>query len=43
MEATLLPLATSEVVLIPTKITLPIEDEPTQVKVVDHLTAKYAA
>ena len=43
MEATLLLLATSEVVLIPTKITLPIEDEPTQVRVVDHLTAKYAA
>ena len=43
MEATLLPLATSEVVLISTKTTLPIEDEPTQVRVIDHLTAKYAA
>ena len=43
MEATLLPLATSEVVLISTKITLPIENEPTQVRVIDHLTAKYAA
>ena len=43
MEATLLPLPTSEVVLILTKTTLLIEDEPTQVKVVDHLTAKYAA
>ena len=43
MEATLLHLTTSEVVLIFTKITLPIEDEPTQVRVVDHLTAKYVA
>ena len=43
MEATLLPLPTSEVVLILTKTTLLIDDEPTQVRVVDHLTAKYAA
>ena len=42
MEATLLPLPTSEVVLILTKTTLLIQDEPTQVRVVDHLTAKYA-
>jgi len=42
MEATLLPLATSKVVLISTKTTLLIEDEPTQVRVVDHLIAKYA-
>ena len=43
MEATLLSLATSEVVLILTKTTLLIEEELTQVRVVDHLTAKYAA
>ena len=43
MEGTLLPLPTSEVVLILTKTTLLIENEPTQVRVVDHLTAKYAA
>ena len=43
MEATLFPLTTSEVILIPTKTTLPIEDEPTQVRVVDHLATKYAA
>ena len=42
MGATLLPLATSEVILILTTTTLPIEDEPTQVRVVVHLTAKYA-
>ena len=43
MKATMLPLATSEVVLIPTKITLPTKDEPTEVRVVDHLLPKYVA
>ena len=43
MEATMLSLTTSEVVLIPIKITLPIKNERTQVRVVNHLTAKYAA
>ena len=42
MEATLFPLSTSEVVLIPTKTTLLTEEELTQVRVIDHLTAKYA-
>ena len=42
MEVTLLPLATSEVVLIPI-ITLLTEDESTHVRVVDHLAAKYVA
>ena len=43
MEVTMLPLATNEVVLIPTKTTIPTEDEPTQVRVDDHLAVKYAA
>ena len=43
MEVTLLSLATNEVVLIPTKTTLLTEDEPTWVRVIDHLVAKYAA
>ena len=41
MEVTLLPLVTNEVILIST--TLPTEGEPTWVKVVDYLTAKYVA
>ena len=41
--ATLLPQATIKAVLIPTKITLPIGDKRTQVKVVNHLVAKYTA
>ena len=37
----MIPLETSEVVLIPPKITLPTEDKQTQVTVVHHLVVKY--
>ena len=43
MEVTLLPVATSKIVLIPTTTTLPLENGSTRVKVIDHLASKYAA